>query len=1024
MDNREEYVRKFALILTLTLLSIAGFANLAWNQEVAIRQGVNIEWFRTGIETHDGAAIYVWSDTKLGERDLWAQKVDAQGNLVWGDPVLIDGKPDRQEDPTITRTTDNHYVIAWIDFSDDPDGSVYAQKINAQGELLWQEGGIPVCVVPGVQLSINMEADDNGGVFMVWMDDRNPSKDLYGQHLDANGNPLWTANGIPIADGIGDEIQNTMLHDGEGGMMIAYTYNYSNDEDVFVKRFLSNGTMAWDDYLVLAAGPESQGKVRMAAIGNGEFIFTWQDQTGSDPNIMAQKVNLAGQALWPQNVAVFSDLNAPQPAPQENPRIVGTSDNAAIIVWEDKRIDSHDPDLFAQKISSSGQLLWNPDGAPLSTAEFAQFGARMASDGAGGCYVVWDDRRNGNTPNEDIYAQHLSAAGQALWEAGGKAICTAGNTQEGGLVKVAGNNVFINWMDLRNGSVGIYYQVLNASGQTLLEENGKEVFWGLSGDAPKNNYLILPRSNDTVIIWQDTRFANLGYQIFFQFLNPDGTVALETNGRSVTAQTGYDQSNPHAVVTPDGHIYVIWEDNRHDDPKIYMQLLSPTGERLWGETGQPLTDSSPINQTGPKLSYDSANDRLYVGWSNADQVGSGFPLHTWGQMFQNGQKMWGPDGVIISVLEDDSLPNECLFFDVIDGYYVWQHFITGIYNQFVYVKRVNENGQAYPGWPDEGVAVSDKDGFDIAQLLPKIAKTDSGIFVMYKDNPSDEWVKRYFGQHFSADGERLWGPDGVELAYVGNEQDKAVLLTNGRQDFITFIWDENIDGGPDIHMQRYTLGGSPHWGEYGAAVVQKPGEQTTADIVSFINNGMLVAWADYPSLESDIYYKYINPDGSFYSGNSEAGDVICDALKSQYDPKLAVLGSDAYVLWADGRSSGKTEILGLYAQRLSNPTVANDDPNLPSPMGFRLMQNHPNPFNPSTSISFEITDPSKNYSLDIYNIKGQLVKNLHQGKLASGRHTLIWNGEDSRGNSVASGVYFYRLDNGDKLQSRKMLLMK
>ncbi|HAN40495.1 MAG TPA: hypothetical protein DCQ12_01035, partial [Candidatus Cloacimonas sp.] len=70
-------MRRLALILTLLALSMAISANLLWDEEIAIRQGVNIEWFRTGIDTHDGCAIYVWSDTKLGERDLWAQKVDA-----------------------------------------------------------------------------------------------------------------------------------------------------------------------------------------------------------------------------------------------------------------------------------------------------------------------------------------------------------------------------------------------------------------------------------------------------------------------------------------------------------------------------------------------------------------------------------------------------------------------------------------------------------------------------------------------------------------------------------------------------------------------------------------------------------------------------------------------------------------------------------------------------------------------------------------------------------------------------------
>ena len=126
-------MRKLALIMAMLCMASLAVAALVWQDAIPIRQGVNIEWSRPGIETHDGAVIYAWSDTKLGGRDLWAQKVDAQGNMVWGSPVLIDGKPDRQEDPVITRTSDNNYIIAWIGFYDGQDGNVYAQKKNTYG---------------------------------------------------------------------------------------------------------------------------------------------------------------------------------------------------------------------------------------------------------------------------------------------------------------------------------------------------------------------------------------------------------------------------------------------------------------------------------------------------------------------------------------------------------------------------------------------------------------------------------------------------------------------------------------------------------------------------------------------------------------------------------------------------------------------------------------------------------------------------------------------------------------------------
>ena len=1019
-------MRKLAIIMLLASLAAVTHAALAWPDAVAIRQGVNIEWFRTGIETSDGGALYVWSDTKLGERDLWAQKVDAQGNMVWGAPRLIDGKPDRQEDPVVTRTSDNNYVIAWIDFSNDLDGNVYAQKVNNQGELLWGTGGKPVCTAVDVQIALNMEPDNAGGVYIVWSDSRNPSKDLYGQRLNASGDPVWTVNGIPIANDTGDEIQNTMLPDGQGGLMIGYTNTYVGAEDLYVKRFNPDGNMAWAQPLALCTAAGNQTGVRMASIGNGEFIFTWHDQRNDDPDIYAQKVNLSGNTLWQDPYVVYGDSGTPGFAPQLNPRIVATSDNGAIIIWEDFRLDNQNPDLFGQKLSAAGARLWGNDGIAISVAEFAQIGPRMDSDDNGGCYVVWDDLRNGNAPNDDIYAQHLSSAGQALWAANGKVVCDASNAQNGGLIKVAGNNIFINWMDTRTGSVGINYQVLSAAGSELLEDNGREVFWGLSGDTPLDQYQLLKRNNDTVAIWQDTRYANLGYQIFFQFINPDGSVDLETNGRPVTLSTGADQITPHAVVTPDDNIYIVWEDKRNDNPKIYMQRIDAVGNRMWGDYGLELTEMDPIRQKDPMISilhHSGTSWDIFVGWSNYDQVGGSFFYHVYGQRFANDQKMWGPNGVMVSTLTGNDLASECVLNDMVRDYYVWQRYNPMDGTQSVYVKRMAADGNPAAGWPVGGLLASTHSNWDTMQMFPVLSHTGSGVFVMWKDGRGD-FVQNYWGQNLSEAGERLWDPLGVDLADYGREQEKPALLKDNHPfpQNITFAWCENINGMHDIIAQRYNMAGLPQWGNLGTFVVQKDSTQTDPSMAAFNGGGMVIAWTEFLSIESDIYYKYINPDGSMVG--SVGGDVICAAGKAQYQPRVVTNDQYAYAIWADGRSSGKTEILGLYAQKLTRETVANDDNTAPPTAGFRLGQNYPNPFNPSTSIAFEINDPRAAYELGIYNARGQLVKTLHRGMLPAGKHVLVWDGTDSGGRGVASGVYYYRLSDGTSELSNKMLLMK
>ena len=102
--------------------------------------------------------------------------------------------------------------------------------------------------------------------------------------------------------------------------------------------------------------------------------------------------------------------------------------------------------------------------------------------------------------------------------------------------------------------------------------------------------------------------------------------------------------------------------------------------------------------------------------------------------------------------------------------------------------------------------------------------------------------------------------------------------------------------------------------------------------------------------------------------------------------------------------------------------VENSDENAPQ-LVTRLNSNYPNPFNPSTTISFDLARPGK-ARLSVYNVKGQLVKELVDGDMASGQHRVIWNGLDSSGRSVSSGVYFYRLEAGDYVSTRKMLMIK
>lgn len=90
---------------------------------------------------------------------------------------------------------------------------------------------------------------------------------------------------------------------------------------------------------------------------------------------------------------------------------------------------------------------------------------------------------------------------------------------------------------------------------------------------------------------------------------------------------------------------------------------------------------------------------------------------------------------------------------------------------------------------------------------------------------------------------------------------------------------------------------------------------------------------------------------------------------------------------------------------------------------FQLFQNYPNPFNPTTQIEYQI--PSEGYvTIQIFNINGELVRTLMNMNQPAGKYTVLWDGRGDNSKPAASGIYIYRITNGNSVLSKKMLLLK
>lgn len=1003
-------MKKYTIILIL-IAAAALSAQLEWNEEIPIRQGVNIEWYRSA-NSVDGGVVFVWSDTRTGVRDVWAQKYDANGDKVWPENgLLVNGEFSRQEDPVIIESGSGDVIIAWVDFRNEEAGDVYAQKISSDGELLWNSAGVPLCLFEEIQISLNIVPDGNGGAYVLWNDSRNTGgSDIYGTHIDTNGNIVtgWAVDGNPIASTTGIQNQHTFWEDGQNGAILAWHDTRNPDDyNLYMQRIASNGDLLWDvdgNLLTGAVGPQESPKI--APDGTGNFIFSWRDM-GIDNfgDIKAQRVDLNGDLLWANEVEVYTGAGI-----QRNARIEQTSDNGAIIVWEDGRneISENYKDLYAQKLGLDGTLQWDTEGVPVVLALNDQLNPRINEDGNGGAWVIWEDGRVANHPHEDIYVQHINNTGGFELTTNGMDVCSADGWQFSPLIKLSENKVYCVWGDNRTGSTGLYVQLMDYAGNTILPDDGEIIYYGLSGDA--HNHKILTNNDKKIVIWQDTRNAGNGFQIYYQVVNDDGTFVLAEDGQPITTLTGDDQESMDADIYPGSNILtLVWEENKMGYKQIYGQAVDLEGNMLWSDEEGFLLGEASAQQEKPQIStIDNGGIHEYiVGWEDFTDF---MDTRITGQKIIDGNLEWGIEGKVI--VDRDGNDQLC---QIQKDYFVWQS--VGFNNRNIFCLRVDENGDPASGWDPEGLEVCIEDG---SQENARILEIPQGILIVWDDTRNGNLD--IYGQIVTPEGTTLWADGGIPLVNYADDQYFSNMIYN---DAIYLVWEDFRSGiYYDVYMQKFDINGNEIWQADGAEVVVQNSNQQVPYLVS---NGtdFMVFWEDFSEEDqSDLMGQILDGEGN--KTWPETGFTICNEIRNQTFPRAVNDGDYSYVIWKDTRSSGKTYIYNIYIQKVQFEPVATNENEVPG-IGYELLQNYPNPFNPTTSIDFRIKEDS-NVSLAVYNIRGQKVKTLIAEELPAGKHSVVWDGKNEAGKKVASGIYFSSFDadnaNGDYTSVKKMILLK
>lgn len=351
-------------------------------------------------------AIIAWQDWRSGNRDIYAQRIDSSGNVLWnGNGVAVVAKTGQQRSPRIASDNAGGAIVVWED-SANGNWDVYAQRMNSAGVQQWTNTGVGICTSSFNQINPKIVTDLNANAFITWQDGRNGNDyDIYVQMLNGSGTTQWTVNGLALATG-GNTQSNPKIALDFGGMIIVAWQNQqaATNYDVFAQRISSAGAIQWTANGVVicnAAGSQSAIDMTTENVTDGALI-TWKDGRTANVHIYCQKVNFSGVCQWTNNGVLLSNAARVQ----VNPNIVSDGFGGAIVAWQDSALGIWD--IFSQRITSVGSIAWTAGGVAVGNATNNQTSVKNISDGLGGSIYAFQDKRSGEF---DIYAYRLDWAG-------------------------------------------------------------------------------------------------------------------------------------------------------------------------------------------------------------------------------------------------------------------------------------------------------------------------------------------------------------------------------------------------------------------------------------------------------------------------------------------------------------------------------------------------------------------------------------------------------------------------------------
>ncbi|HPN41056.1 MAG TPA: T9SS type A sorting domain-containing protein [Candidatus Cloacimonadota bacterium] len=679
--------------------------------------------------------------------------------------------------------------------------------------------------------------------------------------------------------------------------------------------------------------------------------------------IEAQRFDYSGSAIWPQPVSVLTQTYRGTPALGPDGSIFFSAVS------------------YVQKINPNGATLYGNGinlGAVAGTlSEITQ----PMPDNAGGCSVV--GIRDDNPKN--VVAFHVDAAGALTHQY----LTDSYDVKQHPTAHRYGYNIGVEWHETAIRQKGIKVQILDQQLQPQLDPNGMGLLYSDGGSV--QDLRIFARANGCAVTWQQgtTSQTNPNWDLYLQIYTSGGQSVLGNGGIKIN-RPGYTPEGSRLVRCKSNETLVLWTEQLNGVAYQRYQVFSETGNIMLPEGGLPVGMGGHIISS---MDIGTYLDDWYMVGAIANTI--------WCQKMDSNTYLW--EDVFQITQAPPGLTN-----DVTSLQLNWPWMTWAVGNTRL-VACLDADFHIRPGFPLWGM-----------------------------DLPTQYESANIYGHRFNVIGENLHAllnysryVDYDYLDYIAhtmiNSQGSVMFPLQGVMSIYTYSCNVFTFNGlvcvgyyaNGYYVREYDTSGElvgthriifPGFGVDGVAVL---GISNLSD-----GNLLLMVFATLDN-QHTIMHMYLTPQWNLV----QPVDRI--VLNTADNTSLVAFNGDR--AWAaalsgyDYYGSYKYATINLQGVKLAGSPNPDSDPQVPE-LPY-LERCSPNPFNPSTLVPYSLPE-SGPATIKVYDLRGRKVATLLDEYVTAGKHSVIWNGKDSAGTDVASGVYIMRLEAGEKQHTRKVTLMK